>query len=106
MKANTKEYLVTVFAGIEAKLADLQKQQNETIYELKTSVIKPLSMPITEAAKYRGCSVTHLRQLIKKDILKPVDVGHTGVNIATKDLENLPETLAALKKGKSLQKVK
>jgi hypothetical protein len=84
-------------------LHDLRKQQAETLYELKTSVLKPLSMPISEAARFRGCSVTHLRAMIKAGYIKPVYIGHSGVNIATKDLENLPDILLMYKKNKHLK---
>ncbi len=106
MELLTKEDIQPVFSEIDRlnrALHELRKQQAETLYEVKTSVLKPLSMPINEAARYRGCSVTHLRVLIKAGYIKPVHIGHSGVNIATKDLENLPEILAMYKRQKHLK---
>jgi hypothetical protein len=95
--------LLTEIDRLNRTIHELGKQQAETLYELKTSVLKPLSMPIYEAARYRGCSVTHLRALIKAGYIKPINIGHSGINIATKDLENLPEILALYKKNKHLK---
>ena len=106
MELLTKEDIQPVFSEIDRlnrALHELRKQQAETLYEVKTSVLKPLSMPINEAARYRGCSVTHLRVLIKAGYIKPVNIGHSGINIATKDLENLSDILLMYKKNKHLK---
>lgn len=95
--------LLSEIGRLNNALHELRKQQAETLYEVKTSVLKPLSMPINEAARYRGCSVTHLRVLIRAGYIKPVYIGHSGVNISTKDLENLPAILAMYKKQKHLK---
>jgi len=95
--------LLSELDRLKGSIQELRKQQAETLYELKTSVMKPLSMPIHEAARYRGCSATHLRALIRAGYIKPVNIGHSGVNIATKDLENLPEILALYKRNKHLK---
>ena|ERR1700739_721882 len=106
MEILTKEDIQPVLTEIDRlnrALHELRKQQAETLYEVKTSVLKPLSMPINEAARYRGCSVTHLRVLIRAGYIKPVNIGHSGVNIATKDLENLPDIIRMYKKERHLK---
>lgn len=106
MELLTKEDIQPLQSEIDRlskALHELRKQQAETLYEVKTSVLKPLSMPINEAARYRGCSVTHLRVLIRAGYIKPVHIGHSGVNISTKDLENLPDIIAMYKKNKHLK---
>lgn len=100
MEIVTKQELQPLYNEISKltiALYDLRKQQADTIYEIKTSVIMPLSMPIAEAARYRGCSVSHLRDLIKAGYIKPIYLGHSGINISTKDLENLPAILTHFK---------
>lgn len=106
MELLTKEDLQPMLSEIDrlnSALHELRKQQAETLYEMKTSVLKPLSMPINQAARYRGCSATHLRVLIRAGYIKPVNIGHSGVNIATRDLENLSDIIVLYKKNKHMK---
>lgn len=97
-KKITKEHFDMQMAEVRNLVAGLTNQQQETMLELRTSVLKKEFVSMKEAAYISSLSTTVLREHVKKGYLKYADLGIADKRFRLKDIECLPEKIAALKK--------